>query len=279
MVLDLKIKNMSIEIKKPVIVTALYDIGRDKWEKFTQSYGGYMHWFWRTLSLDSEIVIYTQERFNNEILDYRKKFDPEMKKTVIVNQELEELESYKIYNERLEKLMYSETFKNKVSFHDVPEMSKPLYNIIMFNKVYWLKNAVDNKYFDNDMVIWLDAGGLRDEISKYENTKWPCINKINELDNTKLTFFSHNEDFDINEDQKEWISLSQVRNIQGTAFLAPSHTLDWLVNEIHTTIEESLNGEYICSDEKIFDISYVRNKQNYHLIECTWRTYFGKFEI
>jgi len=31
MVLDLKIKNMSIEIKKPVIVTALYDIGRDKW--------------------------------------------------------------------------------------------------------------------------------------------------------------------------------------------------------------------------------------------------------
>ena len=30
-----------------------------------------------------------------------------MKKTVIVNQELEELESYKIYNERLEKLMYS----------------------------------------------------------------------------------------------------------------------------------------------------------------------------
>ena len=105
---------MSIEIKKPVIVTALYDIGRDKWEKFTQSYGGYMHWFWRTLSLDSEIVIYTQERFNNEILDYRKKYDPEMKKTVIVNQELEELESYKIYNERLEKLMYSETFKNKV---------------------------------------------------------------------------------------------------------------------------------------------------------------------
>ena len=55
--------------------------------------------------------------------------------------------------------------------------------------------------------------------------------------------------------------------------------IDWLVNEIHTTIEESLNGEYIGSDEKIFDISYVRNKQNYHLIECTWRTYFGKFEI
>jgi hypothetical protein len=270
---------MNIEIKNPVIVTALYDIGRDKWEKFTQSYGGYMHWFWRTLSLDSEMVIYTQERFKNEILEYRTKFDPDLSKTVIVIQELDELEAYKKYNDRLENLMFSDEFKSIVSFHDVPEMSKPLYNVIMFNKVFWLKHTVDNKFFDNDLVIWADAGGLRDEISKYENTKWPSLEKVNELDNSKITFFSHKEDFDIPEDQKQFISLSQVRSIQGTAFLAPSNKVDWLVNEVVQTIEESLNSGYIGSDEKIFDISYVRNKNEYNLIVCGWRTYFPRFEV
>ena len=44
---------MGMDIKEPVLVTALYDIGRDNWEKFTQSYGGYIHWMERTLSLDS----------------------------------------------------------------------------------------------------------------------------------------------------------------------------------------------------------------------------------
>lgn len=269
---------MDLEIKKPVIVTALYDIGRDKWDKFTVSYGGYMHWFWRTLSLDSEMVIYTQEKFKDEILDYRIKFDPEMIKTKLVIQELEDLVSYKRYNEKLENLMYSDEFKNKVSFPDVPEMSKPLYNVIMFNKVFWLKDTVDNRYFDNDMVIWADAGGLRDELEKYENTVWPSLEKINQLDNGKITFFSHKPDFDIKDGDREFISLSQIRSIQGTAFLAPSHMVDWLVGEVDRTINESINLGYIGSDEKVFDISYVRDKERYHLIECTWRTYFGLFE-
>ena len=34
---------MGLDIK-PVIVTALFDIGRDKWSNFTQSYGGYLDW-------------------------------------------------------------------------------------------------------------------------------------------------------------------------------------------------------------------------------------------
>ena len=71
---------------KPVIVTALYDIGRDKWEKFTQSYGGYIHWMELTLSLDSEMVIYTQERFREEIIEYRKKYDPTLTKTILIVQ-------------------------------------------------------------------------------------------------------------------------------------------------------------------------------------------------
>lgn len=262
---------MGVAIKNPVIVTALYDIGRDNWEKFTQSYGGYLHWMERTLSLDSNMVIYTQERFKEEIEKCRRRYDPNMDKTVLIVQELEDLEAYKMYNQKLTDLMFSDVFLNKAHF-DVPEMTKPLYNVIMFNKVFWLKDTVDKRYFDNDMVLWLDAGGLRSEISEYVKKVWPNLENLNELNNEKITFFSHNSDFTIND--KQFHSLSQIRHIQGTAFLVPSNKIYYLTEEIIKTIDESIDYRYIGSDEKIFDITYVRDKSKYHLIKCTWREYF-----
>ena len=262
---------MGMDIKEPVLVTALYDIGRDNWEKFTQSYGGYIHWMERTLSLDSKIVIYTQQRFKEDIETYRKKYDPYLDKTILIVQELEELDAYKMYNQKLTDLMFSDIFLKKAHF-DVPEMTKPLYNIIMFNKVFWLKDAVDKKYFNNDMVIWVDAGGLREPVQKYEKRIWPNLEKINTLDNNKITFFSHNENFNVPD--KQFHSLSQIRNIQGTAFLSPSHLVDSFTNEVIKTIDESIESEYIGSDEKIFDITYVRDSTKYELIKCTWREYY-----
>jgi len=259
-------------IINPVIVTALYDIGRDNWEHYTQSYWGYMDWMEKTLSLDAKIVIYTEEKFAPHISERRKKFDPNMEKTIIVVQPLESLVAYELYNFKLEKLMFSDDFKKKVSFQ-VPEMTKPLYNVIMFNKAYWLKHCVDNRFFDNDMVIWADAGGLREELHNYQGRVWPNLDKVNQLNNDRITFFSHTPTIEIW--TKEEHSLSQSRKIQGTAFLAPSHTVNQLCFDTNQTIIESINEGYIGSDEKIFDITYIKNPSKYELIVCTWREYYG----
>jgi hypothetical protein len=145
----------------------------------------------------------------------------------------------------------------------------------MFNKVFWLQHTVQNKFFDNDLVIWADAGGLREKIEKYANIKWPLLDKLNTLDNNKITFFSHNDDFNIEEHDKEFYALSQIRNIQGTAFIAPSHLVESLLNDFTYSIDESLERGYIGSDEKVFDFAFVRDKSKYSLIKCTWREYFN----
>lgn len=266
---------MGMAISKPTIVTALYDIGRDNWEKFTQSYGGYIHWMERTLSLDSKIVIYTESKFYEEIKRYRLKYDPQLEKTIFVIQELDQLTAYKLYNQKLEELMFSDEFKSKAYF-DVPEMTKPLYNVIMFNKVFWLKHCVENKFFDNDMVIWADAGGLREPVDVYKLITWPNTDKLNTIDQNKIIFFSHKENFGIHDNQ--WHSLSQVRNIQGTAFMVPSHMINWFTDQFIETIDTSLEDRFIGSDEKMLDITYLKNKEKYHLIQCTWREYFNIFK-
>ena len=145
----------------------------------------------------------------------------------------------------------------------------------MFNKVFFLKDTIDKKYFNNDMVIWADAGGLREDVQNYRGHQWPNIEKIKSLDNSKITFFSHNSDFDIRVEDRQFYSLSQIRNIQGTSFLSPSNLIDDFLNMLLETIDESISNNYIGSDEKIFDITYTKNKNFFNLIKCSWREYFN----
>lgn len=260
-------------VKKIAIVMALYDIGRNNWEHFNLSYDTYLFWMKNTLSLDSNFIIYTESKFINKIINIRKEFDPTFEKTKFIILPIYELDSYKRYYNRLENMMVSDDFIKKIHHHNVPEMNKPLYNIIMFNKLNFLKHSKDEKYFDVDMLGWLDAGGLRDNINNYKGVKYPSLEKINIYEINKPIFFSHRKEFDI--EDNEFHALSQIRYIQGTAFFIPIIKIDELFFEFNVTIEESINSGFIGSDEKIFDLTYVKNKNKYTLIESTWREYFN----
>jgi FkbM family methyltransferase len=266
---------MGMAITKPLIIMALYDIGRDNWKSFDLSYNTYLWWMKNTLSLQTNIVIYTEEKFAQKIKEYREEFDPNLSRTKIVIQPIEQLECYKLYQERLSSLMGSDEFKKKIHL-EVPEMNQPLYNVIMFNKLNFIQDAKNNNYFDNDLLIWADEGGLRDSIDDYKNEVWPSLHKINQLDNSKVTFFSHSKNIIVRD--KEYHALSQIRFIQGTAFFVPTNCVDQLTKEFNETIEECLSNRYIGSDEKIFDITYCKNRDAYNLIKCDWRTYFKIFK-
>ena len=71
-------------INKPVIVMALYDIGRDNWKNFNLSYNTYLWWMKNTLSLDTDFVIYTEEKFSEKIREMREEFDPTFQKTKLL---------------------------------------------------------------------------------------------------------------------------------------------------------------------------------------------------
>lgn len=266
---------MGVVMRKSVIVMALYDIGRDNWDNFTLSYNTYLWWMKNTLSLDSDFVIYTEEKFYEEIRKMREEFDPQLSRTKIIVRPLEELEYYVEYNDKLTQLMSSEEFRSKVH-HDVPEMTQPLYNVIMFNKLSFLKDAKDNGYFDSDYFIWADAGGLRNDISEYVGTVWPDQNKLNDHGD-KIVFFSHSKDFNIEDKDREFHSMSQIRHIQGTCFFVPKERLDKFVTTFKETVDECLNDGFIGSDEKVLDLTYLKSKEDYTLIHCTWREYFNIF--
>jgi len=243
-----------------VNVTALFDIGRDKWDNFTQSYGGYIDWMERNLSIQAPIVIFTEEKFKDRIWEKRKPYDVGTE-FVITNKE--SLAMSTLIWKDLNHLMNSEEFKKKIQF-DVPEMTKPWYNIVMSNKMWWLKEA--KGIIDGTHYVWTDAACYREKVHQW-NKPFPT-NKIGD----KPIFFSHHQQISIH-DWKHHL-LSQMRFIQGGSFVIPKDKIDCITEKYTNKVIDCIKEGYIGSDEKIFDLLYVDGDMDWDIIKCDWRKYF-----
>ena len=256
---------------KPLVITALYDIGRSEWKDFAQSYHTYLYWMENTLKLKSQMVIFTEAKFEGAIRKMRANIDPTGEMTTYVINTLEDLEVHQKWYVEIDKLMSSEAFLNKRFWDHVPEMNHPLYNIVTNNKAFFLHEA-SKLHKDATHLIWVDAGGIRGDMNYSES--WPDISK---LSNNTVMHFSHNVPFEIHD--LEYHTLSQQRHIQGGALICPSTLIDWYVREIHKTIGNCLDGGYIGSDEKIFDITYLKDPKRFTLIQQNWREYYDWLKI
>lgn len=264
-----------MDIKNTAIVTAIFDIGRDQWSNFTMSYHTYLWWMRSLLYLDTNLIIYTEEKFKNDILNYRREVDPQLKKTILIVQPLENIEGYKLFYEKLDYLMSSDDFKKIIQF-DVPEMTKPLYNVVMFAKLFYILDAAKRNLFNADLYVWADAAVIRNDCPQ-KNVNWPDIQKINELDNNKITFFCHYNYVGVASDGYRDHALSQTRFIQGGSVFVPKHLVEETCELFKNIVYDCISQGFIGSDEKIFDFLYLTNPQKYNLIQCGWREYIGLF--
>ena len=261
-------------INTTTIVTAIFDIGRDKWDSYGLSYNTYLHWMRNLLYFDTNIVIYTEEKFKNFIEDCRKNVDPNLTKTIIITDDIINLDSYRLYYDDIKTLMESEEFKKRIHFN-VPEMTKPLYNTIIFNKLFFIKNSIEKKHFDSDLFIWCDAGVLRNDTPEIKKD-FPNIDKINKGFDNKITFFSHEINFST--PSKDFHLISQFRYIHGGCFFVPNNNdINLLIKDFKIEIEESLKRGYVGSEEKYLDFCYLSDKERYNLVKSDWRQYFDIF--
>ncbi|NBP01560.1 MAG: hypothetical protein EBU90_15760 [Proteobacteria bacterium] len=253
-----------------------FDIGRGAWDTFTVHNNTYMHWFKNFLSLNVNLYIKTEEQFIPFIKEHRKKIDPEFKKTILEVAKIEDLEAYKLYNSRLEELMFSEEFKKKMHHNQVPEMTKPLYNVLMFDKVCFLKDIITKNPFNTKFFSWVDTGFVRDESWVRNNSEWPDPSKLL-LKENKVRFFCINDNVQGTLRDKEYHCLSQIRLLKGTNFYLDGKCINELYDLFHKKVNECLNNKFIGSDEKIFDLCYLEKPDLFELVKCDWREEFNLY--
>lgn len=252
--------------------TLFFDIGRGEWSNFTLHSNTYMYWFKNLLSLDIKLYIETEEKFVDIIKENRKPYDPNFEKTIIKVMTIQDLEAYKKFNTKLEDLMFSEEFKKK-AHHDVPEMTKPLYNVLMFNKLCTLRNAIKENPYNTEYFCWVDTGFIRDESWPKDNQIWPDLKAL-DLKPNKIRFFCINDNIVQGLTDKEFHCMSQVRFLKGTIFFLHKDCLDWLSYTFDQKVEYCLENKFIGSDEKIFDLCYLESPESFELVKCDWRQEF-----
>lgn len=256
--------------------TFFFDIGRGNWDSFTVHNNTYMHWFKNFLALNVKLYIKTEEQFIPFIKEHRKFIDPEFKNTIIEASKVEDLEAYNLYNKKLEDLMFSEEFKKKMHHNQVPEMNKPLYNVLMFDKVCFLKDIINKNPFNTKFFSWVDTGFVRDESWVRNNSEWPDPAKL-VLKENRVRFFCINDNVRGTLRDKEYHCLSQIRLLKGTNFYLDGSCINELYRLFHKNVNECLSKGFIGSDEKIFDLCYLDNPGLFELVKCDWRQEFNLY--
>lgn len=153
---------------KTSIVTALFDIGR---EKYGRSMDTYLDWFEQTLSLNANMVIFTEERFVDFIWKHRNESNTE-----VIIQNLTDIPYYRYYD-RIEEIIKNPTYQLKIKDNSRIECNLALYSIIQYSKFEWIEHAINNNTFNSEYFFWMDAGCSR-FFDYYNGSAWPNINKL-----------------------------------------------------------------------------------------------------
>jgi hypothetical protein len=164
------------------IVTAFFDIGRDK-KGDGRTISEYLEWIKKTLELNCNLFIVTEEKFSVFFEENR----PKEYSTVIKVIDFKDSYYYRFYD-RIKEILESKEYKIKIKDGDRVECKLPEYNIVQYSKFHYLQMAIDENPFNSDFFLWADAGISRFFLDVDLNQKYPSNNGQLILEQTKNRF-------------------------------------------------------------------------------------------
>lgn len=139
------------------IVTAYFNIGREKWKGYERGDNKYVNYFDFWAKIKNNIIVYTDKNLVNKVYEIREKYGLKEKTKVIAINNLYDIDVL-LYN-RMKEVMENEISLN---FHFHKEIKRPEawnveYNYVTFLKYYFVNKSVID-FNLNGLVSWLDFG-------------------------------------------------------------------------------------------------------------------------
>ena len=231
------------------VVTALYDIGREK-NGDGRTIDQYLKWFDKTLDLNVPVVVYTEEKFKEFVLNKNKS------NIKLVIQSLNEIPYFK-YKTKIDNILSLTKYKEKIKDPNRVECNLSLYNIIQYSKFDWIVDTIQKKYFDTDYYFWMDAGCSRFfddvDISKSwpENYNVLDIDKFNIQGNNNTIFYKIQ-----NVDDYIWDSNCIL---VGTLFGASKNICTQMASVIKSEFESYLEQHIVNNEQILLGQLFIKN--------------------
>jgi hypothetical protein len=134
------------------LVTAFFDINREQ-NGDGRKLAEYMEWMKKTLQINGNLYIVTEEKFVSFIKEHRPLDYP----TVIKVQTLKDCKYYQYYD-RISDILKRDDYKSRIQHPTRVECILPEYTIIIYNKFEWMEHAIQENPFDTSSFFWIDMG-------------------------------------------------------------------------------------------------------------------------
>lgn len=177
------------------IVSAFFDIGRDKWSTFRRSTDQYFANFKPYINMGHNMIVFIDDRHIEALNEVVGDKCNDQIKLVPINVDWLQNNIY-AYSQlpREREIMESDKFKSLTRHrHLHPECSKPEYNIIQHAKIDFVAHVINNKMSESDYFAWSDFGYFQNptripkfplDITKFdlEKVNFQAINELSEKD-------------------------------------------------------------------------------------------------
>lgn len=264
------------------LVTALYDIGRDKLngKHAKRSFDKYLNWFKYVLSINVPMVVYVPEQLRNYVVEHR----PAQYLTQIIIREFEELAAYR-YHDRIQRTMDAMTRQPNATgqipsyFKECPEFITAKYETIIFSKFDFLKEVATNNPFNSQYFIWLDAGTFYQQPPFDVRLPWPDSTKVRLLENK---FLVSDYNFNINDKKPLQDKKSYLRSNRNEicAYVLGGNRLaiDRVHKQFWNLVNEALNIGVINNEQHFLQLMALEQPEWYYVWYRT-RTHYTSLSI
>lgn len=248
------------------VVTGFFDIGRGEWDRYNRKLEEYFIYFENTLKLKVNMVIFIESKHYEFVKDIR---DTILNvRTIICKMEIEELYMYQ-HLDRITDIQNSPNFALNHPNPTAPEICKPLYNVVVCNKMDFLQKATEidkeSQYF-----IWLDAGYTHGNINM-SVLHWNPTNLFECKD--KICMICLQDISRVSDDPKEF--FEQYKDVIIGGFISGYRDTISKVRDMYYDLVEELYDLEIKDDDQYY--STMLAKRNPELYQLYWGRWYDAF--
>ena len=137
------------------IVTAFFNIGREKWKDFNRDDNDYIRYFRFWARIQNRLIVYTESAMKDIVLQIRAEYGLADRTEVIVLDDIQSLD-IEVFDAMQQALSRPEAVNYRVEPNH-PEAYNAKYNYVMYLKPLIISDAIQRKMADG-MIAWLDFG-------------------------------------------------------------------------------------------------------------------------
>lgn len=256
---------------KFTIVSALCDISRDKWDTHSRSMSDYLGYMEKVLlRIPAEMILFVEKDFVEFVQFFRKDLP-----TKIIEISAEDCVLYSDFD-KIVQIQEVDNRDRYIADPLCPEISKPLYPIIVNNKIEFLKRASDIS--TNDILIWLDAGFCHGKITLDHGKVWNPTRYLDRAMEGKIVMNRFSSNLATVDPLKFFICHQDF--LDGGMIVIHRHKINDFRDRYYQMISDFINNLKIIDDDQYFmTMMYISNSEEFYLnVFQNWDDRFSLFE-